>query len=406
MVPSLLLSALVAGFAVARKHAAWGGLPGSCGLFFLGVYFVLLRIAMYAWGARCSRWWLWMTAGVLLFFVGLGRAIVALLPFGGGVAQALWELPAPRVMLTWLVGALLAMAGPRGGCLLGARHLVVRGLADTIGGGCLVHIWLVWLAYPAWDVVLGNGLMFCLGGLVAAVLGYGLMARCAVHVQEAPALYQGLALVFCGACLFAHLLVVKLVLLWGRPVTASLFVYGITFLLTDVLSELYGRRNAARVVWAAFYDSVLFLVMIGLAALFPVHPGYPVGDAFGASFGFVSLTVVASMVAFLGSQFADLYLFDRLRERTSGRLLWLRNNVATISSQALDSMLFCLVTWALWALFPAVQGAVLTWSAWKALTCYEYLCKVCLALLDTPVVYGLLYVGRRVSRWSYRVGTS
>ena len=173
---------------------------------------------------------------------------------------------------------------------------------------------------------------------------------------------------------------------WVLPVSS--FTYPITFLITDTLSELYGRRTTTRIVWIGFGCSILMLAMIYFGKIIPGADFWVAGggqDSYDAILGSVPRIVAGSMVAYLVSQNFDVFAFHFWRRKTNGRHLWFRNNASTMMSQGIDTALFITIAFA-----GTVPGNVLA-----TMLIGQYLVKVGLAALDTPVVYALIAVIRR-----------
>jgi len=161
--------------------------------------------------------------------------------------------------------------------------------------------------------------------------------------------------------------------------SVGLLPYPLTFLVTDLISEVYGRRRANDVVKAGLAASILTLLVITLAGATPATVWSPVSDGeFDHVFGQTALAVGASMAAYLLAQFLDVRIFHFWKMRTGGRMLWVRNNLSTIPSQFVDTLvvlvLLCGVGEIQWALFGAlfVNG---------------FSFKVLVAAVDTPLVY-------------------
>ena len=161
--------------------------------------------------------------------------------------------------------------------------------------------------------------------------------------------------------------------------SVGLLPYPLTFLITDVISEVYGRRKAQGVVLAGLAASFMTLLVIALAGHADAAVWSPVTDAqFDHVFGQTVVAVGASMAAYLLAQFLDVRIFHFWKRLTEGRHLWLRNNLSTIPSQLIDTLtvlaLLCLVGEIQWERFGAL---LLNGVAFKALV----------AALDTPLVY-------------------
>ena len=173
---------------------------------------------------------------------------------------------------------------------------------------------------------------------------------------------------------------------WVLPVSA--FTYPLTFLITDTIAELYGRRATTRIVWMGFGCSILMLIMIYIGKILPGADFWVADggqDSYDFILGSVPRIVAASMVAYLVSQNFDVFAFHFWKERTDGRHLWFRNNASTMMSQGIDTALFITIAFA-----GTVPGSVLA-----TMLVGQYLVKVCLAALDTPVVYALVGLIRR-----------
>ena len=177
--------------------------------------------------------------------------------------------------------------------------------------------------------------------------------------------------------LLCNIQVLKTVELFGLTTTLGNVLYASVFLATDLLSEFYGKHEARKGVLLGFVALVMMVVYMQIALYF-----VPAADDFAqphlsALFGFMPRIVLASMVAYLVSQLHDVWAFHAIKERTGGRLLWLRNNASTMVSQLLDSAIFCTI--AFWGMFPM--------NVFMEILLSTYIIKVIVAGLDTPFIY-------------------
>ncbi|MFT4846034.1 MAG: putative integral membrane protein (TIGR00697 family), partial [Sediminicola sp.] len=123
-------------------------------------------------------------------------------------------------------------------------------------------------------------------------------------------------------------------------ISAGVLPYPITFLLTDILSEIYGRKKTNAVVYTGFAASLFVLMMLYLGSLFPSIEESPVNDDYyNTVFQNSWRIILASMVAYLTAQLVDVRLFHFWKKLTKGKKLWLRNNASTILSQFVDTTL-------------------------------------------------------------------
>lgn len=167
----------------------------------------------------------------------------------------------------------------------------------------------------------------------------------------------------------------------------GLLPYPLTFLVTDVISEVYGKRRANQVVVTGLVASLLTLLIVTVGGAVPAASWSPVTDGeFDHVFGQTALAVGASMAAYLLAQALDVQVFHFWKRVTEGRHLWLRNNLSTVPSQLVD-------TATVLALLCAVGE--IPWERFGALFLNGALFKALVATLDTPLVYGAVGVLRR-----------
>lgn len=202
---------------------------------------------------------------------------------------------------------------------------------------------------------------------------------------------------FIGALVITNAISAKLFVIFGQDLTAGVIAYPVTFLITDLISEIYGRKRATALVGAGFVVSVFVTLIVWIAVEAPISDGSPVTqEAYNQVFGFMPGIVFGSMVAYLVAQFIDVQIFEFWRNLTDGKYMWLRNNGSTWVSQFIDTVLVVTIALVLW---PSLDGnagtAPITWDVWKGLIIGQYLFKIAIAALDTPVFYVASYVLKR-----------
>lgn len=190
--------------------------------------------------------------------------------------------------------------------------------------------------------------------------------------------------VMAALIVIANVLAPKIVVLGPLTVTAAILIFSSTFLLTDLIAELWGKDEARKAVWAGFYGNVAFVIAAWIAVAWQAPPfATEIAQSFNEVLGLAPRIVFASMVAYLVSQHFDIFAFQFLKRITNGKHLWLRNNASTIVSQLFDSVLF--VTIAFLGVFPIFPLIISAWAA-----------KVVIALIDTPFVYAIRALAKRV----------
>lgn len=169
-------------------------------------------------------------------------------------------------------------------------------------------------------------------------------------------------------------------------VSAGVIPYPLTFLITDILSEIYGRRNTSIVVFSGFFASLLVLLILYLGHVFPAIDGSPVSDdQFDIVFQNSWRVISSSMIAYLVAQFVDVRIFHLIKQKTKGKHLWLRNNFSTIFSQLVDTVLVVGVIF--WGLKSFDEILPLIGDGW--------LFKALFAAADTIIIYPLIIAIRR-----------
>ena len=170
-------------------------------------------------------------------------------------------------------------------------------------------------------------------------------------------------------------------------VSVGIIAYPITFLVTDLISELYGRKLANQVVCSGVIVSLFVLVLITISDQLSAVSFSPVDDGlFHQVFGNSGAAITSSMIAYLIAQFIDVRIFHFWKKLTNGKMLWLRNNFSTIPSQLIDTAVVLLVL--------CQAGEIGRENFWPFLGA-GFLFKVIVAVLDTPILYGLVYWARR-----------
>ena len=161
--------------------------------------------------------------------------------------------------------------------------------------------------------------------------------------------------------------------------------YALTFLASDCYAELYGRRATQVVVNVAFLANFLVLALVWSTLAAPgVNP--EVSAAFETALGPAANVVAGSLLAYVVSQNWDVVVFHAIRDRTGEGMLWLRNIASTATSQALDTAIFVGVAFYAAPLILG-NGDPAPWSLLLALGLGQYLLKLAIAVLDTPIVY-------------------
>tara|TARA_B100000902_G_scaffold31136_1_gene37323 strand:+ start:1232 stop:1894 length:663 start_codon:yes stop_codon:yes gene_type:complete len=166
-------------------------------------------------------------------------------------------------------------------------------------------------------------------------------------------------------------------------VSAGILPYPLTFLVTDLISELYGQKKANLVVFSGLIASLFVLIFLWLGGMFNAIPDSVVDDVtYNSVFRNAWRLIAASMVAYLVAQFIDVRIFHFWKRLTNGKHLWLRNNASTIASQLVDTTLvICILFIGVWSSSQIFSAIIDGW-----------LFKMLMAFIDTPIIYGIIHL--------------
>jgi uncharacterized integral membrane protein (TIGR00697 family) len=180
--------------------------------------------------------------------------------------------------------------------------------------------------------------------------------------------------------------------------------YPLTFLCTDFISELYGKKRANTVVWVGLLLNIWVIFILWIGGILPPRPefvenGLPaLEDPSRVFFQIRKWTVsatVASMIAYLTAQFVDVHIFHLIRKHTRGKMLWLRNNGSTLTSQMVDSIAVITVTWFTARNAIQIAPGETVIHGLVILVLSNYVFKMVSALVDTiPFYIGTRWLSR------------
>lgn len=170
-------------------------------------------------------------------------------------------------------------------------------------------------------------------------------------------------------------------------ISVGILPYPITFLITDLISEIYGKKKANEVVFGGIIASFFAMGIIYISNIVPATSWSPVSDEmFSTVFGSTSIAVISSMLAYLFAQFVDIQIYHFWKSITKGKHLWLRNNFSTFLSQFIDTATVLILLCS----FGEIQ-----WKLFTGLLMAGFLFKVIIAALDTPILYIFVFFIRK-----------
>ena len=166
--------------------------------------------------------------------------------------------------------------------------------------------------------------------------------------------------------------------------SVGIIAYPVTFLVTDLISELYGQKRANQVVVSGFFASVFTTLLVLISVNATAVQWSPIDSVtFSKVFGLTGPAFFASMVAYLTAQLIDVRIFHFWKRLTKGKHLWLRNNASTMFSQLVDTSVILIIL---------CSAGVIGWERFYGLWMMGWIFKVLVALIDTPIIYVIIYL--------------
>ncbi len=209
---------------------------------------------------------------------------------------------------------------------------------------------------------------------------------------SADRIYLVLAALFITALVVSNLIFQKFFYwdffgIYTFKISVGILPYPITFLITDIVSEVYGKKKANRMVTVGIFASFFSLLIVLLADAAPAMAESPINDElFTKVFGATAVAVFASMTAYLLAQYFDIKIFHFWKRVTKGKHLWLRNNFSTFLSQFVDTFT---------VLFLLCSFGKISWNLFGTLLLSGFLFKILIAAFDTPFLYAAVFALRK-----------
>lgn len=204
--------------------------------------------------------------------------------------------------------------------------------------------------------------------------------------------------VFIASLLTANITAVKLVSFWGVVLPAAIVVFPVSYIVGDVLTEVYGYRVARRVIWLGFLANLLLVAFVWVGGLLPPAPFWTPEDqrAYQRVLGYTPRLLGASFAAYLAGEFSNAFVLAKMKVLTRGRWLFSRTIGSTLVGQLLDSAVFISLAFA-----GTIPGADLL-----RLVVTQWLAKVAYETLATPLTYAVVsFLKRREGLDTYDYST-
>ena len=203
--------------------------------------------------------------------------------------------------------------------------------------------------------------------------------------------YDIIAALFVTALLTANIIAVKLIDVGGLILPAAVIIFPVSYIVGDILTEVYGYRAARRVIWLGFGCNLLLVIAVWLGGLLPAAPFWQNQPAYDAILGFTPRLLAASFVAYLAGEFLNSFVLAKMKIATGGRWLWSRTITSTVVGQLADSGIFIGLAFA--GILSGGQLVNLIVTQWLFKTIYE--------ALATPLTYWVVNALKRAVAVDY-----
>lgn len=185
---------------------------------------------------------------------------------------------------------------------------------------------------------------------------------------------------FLTSLLLSNIIAAKIISVGGLVMSSAIVIFPVSYIIGDVLTEVYGYRRARVVIWIGFACNLLVVLIISAAIAMPPASFYEHQQAFETVLGVAPRLMLASLTAYLVGEFTNSFVLAKLKIATQGRWLWTRTISSTMIAQLLDTAIFTTVAFT--GVYPAAELVQISLIEWGAKTLYE--------ALATPITYAVV----------------
>jgi hypothetical protein len=183
---------------------------------------------------------------------------------------------------------------------------------------------------------------------------------------------------FVTCLISSNIIAVKLVNIFGFVLPAAIILFPISYILGDVLTEVYGYHQARRVIWLGFFCNLVAVIAIWIGQILPAASFWNGQTAYERILGYTPRILLASFLAYLIGEFANSFVLAKMKIATQGRWLWARTIGSTLVGQGLDSLVFMTLAFVGTIPLTSLTGAIV--AQWLSKSAYE--------AIVTPLTYG------------------
>lgn len=196
--------------------------------------------------------------------------------------------------------------------------------------------------------------------------------------------------VFITALITSNLVAQKTSMLFGYTIGVGIFVFPISYIFGDILTEVYGYRASRRVIWMGFASAALASFIFYLCDIAPPAPGFKNQEAFHSILGQMPFILCASLLAYFVGEFCNSYVMAKMKIWSKGKHLWMRTIGSTIVGEGIDSIIFYPLAFSVFPYLFGFPNAVQAWSIVFKIMVANFILKVLVEVAFTPLTYVLV----------------
>ncbi len=187
--------------------------------------------------------------------------------------------------------------------------------------------------------------------------------------------FVAITAVFVTCLITANIIAVKVISVGSFILPAAIFVFPVSYIFGDILTEVYGYHQARKVIWLGFLCNLVFVIFAWVGQVLPAAPFWEGQEAYESILGYAPRLLAASFLGYLAGEFTNSYIMARMKILTRGRWLWTRTISSTVVGQGLDTLIFILVAFAGTPVFAMVM------------VLHHWLAKIIIEVAATPLTY-------------------
>jgi len=187
-----------------------------------------------------------------------------------------------------------------------------------------------------------------------------------------------IAAIFVTCLITANIIAIKVISFGPLILPAAIIVFPLSYIFGDILTEVYGYRQARRVIWLGFFCNLIFVIFVWVGQVLPPAPFWKWQEAYETILGYTPRLLVASFCGYLVGEFTNSFVLARMKILTRGRWLWTRTIGSTIVGEGLDTLIFITLAY------------IGTPSFVLIMILYHWLVKTGIEALATPFTYAVV----------------